>query len=147
LNGTLTDAEGNLVPNEAVPDSRPGGAYFTDTVNFERDAAPFDVMDLDNNFLASFFPGLFPGIPSATAHADNFATEVITYLELPAGETKFGISVGTDRTDVNNDDSFQVFTGENPRDYFSTKVAEFQRSAPPFVSNTHGETQFTLDAP
>src|SRR5690606_10225581 len=37
LNGTLTDAEGNLVPNEAVPDSRPGGAYFTDTVNFERD--------------------------------------------------------------------------------------------------------------
>jgi hypothetical protein len=146
LNGTLTDETGALVPNQATPGPN-AGLYFSDTVNFERDAAPFDIVDVSNTPLWSVVPEGFPGIPGEGGHADNFAVEVLGYLELPAGGTTFGISVGTDRTDVNNDDSFQVFAGENPRDFFAPKVAEFQRSAPPFAGSTHSETQFTLNAP
>src|SRR5688572_26743556 len=117
LNGTLTDETGALVPNQANPGPNAGGAYFTDTVNFERDAAPFDVVDVSNTVLWSVTPEFFPGIPGTGGHTDNFTTEVLGFLELPAGETTFGVSVGTDRTDVNNDDSFQVLTGDNPRDF------------------------------
>jgi hypothetical protein len=146
LNGTLTDATGALVPNEATPGPN-AGAYFTDTINFEKDAAPFDIIDLSNNVLWSVVPEAFPGIPGTGGHTDNFVTEVISYLELPAGETTFAISVGTDRTDVNNDDSFLVTAGANPRSFFSPEVATFQRSAPPFSANTHAESQFTVNAP
>jgi hypothetical protein len=146
LNGTLTDETGALVPNEAMPGPN-AGAYFTDTINFEKDATPFDIVDLSNNVLWSVTPEAFPGIPGEGLHTDNFATEVIGYLELPAGETTFAISVGTDRTDVNNDDSFLVTAGANPRSFFSPEVATFQRSAPPFTANTHAESQFTVNAP
>ena len=146
LNGTLTDASGALVPNEAVPGPN-AGAYFTDTINFEKDATAFDIVDLSNTILWSVTPEAFPGIPGEGFHTDNFVTEVISYLELPAGETTFAISVGTDRTDVNNDDSFLVTAGTNPRSFFSPEVATFQRSAPPFSANTHAESQFTVNAP
>lgn len=147
LNGTLVDEAGVPVPNQAVPGTNPGGVYFTDTVNFEKDAAEFQIVDISNTELTTIVPELFPGIPGEGGHTDNFTTEVIAYLELPAGETTFGISVGTDRTDVNNDDSFLVFAGDNPRSAFASRVAEFSRSAPPFVANTHAESQFTVNAP
>ncbi|MGZ8940744.1 MAG: hypothetical protein ACXW32_16195, partial [Limisphaerales bacterium] len=146
LNGTLTDASGALVPNEATPGPN-SGAYFNETINFEKDGAPFDVVDVLNTPLWSVTPELFPGIPGGGGHTDNFALEAIGFLELPAGETTFAISVGTDRTDVNNDDSAIVYAGSNPRSYFSPQVATFQRSAPPFSANTHAESQFTVNAP
>ncbi len=147
LDGTLTDTNGVAVANQAVPGTAPGGAYFVDTVNFEKDANPIDIIDIDSNVLVSFTPSLFPGIPGTDGHTDNFAEEVTGYLDLPAGDTTFGVSVGTDRTDVNNDDALAVFTAANPRDYFGSKVADFQRSAPAFTSDTHAESQFTLSAP
>ena len=55
------------------------------------------------------------------------------------------MSVGTDRTDVNDDDSYQVFVGTNPRSFFNLKVGEFERFAPPFSSNTHNENSFDVD--
>src|SRR5688500_1758488 len=46
LNGTLVDETGAPVPNQAIPGPNAGGVYFADMINFERDAAPFDVVDV-----------------------------------------------------------------------------------------------------
>lgn len=47
------------------------------------------------------------GIPGITGHADNFAAEILTYLELAPGYYKFG---------VNSDDGFQLKAGLPVRD-------------------------------
>jgi len=147
LNGTLTDGSGAAVPNEATPGPNSDGSYFQDTINFERDGLPIDVMDPSANILASFTPGLFPGVPGSGGHTLNFATEVVGFVELPAGTYTFGISVGADRTDANNDDGYQVFVGANPRDYFNASVAAYERIAQGFVVDQHIENQFTVQAP
>ncbi|HKS38790.1 MAG TPA: hypothetical protein VJW76_16465 [Verrucomicrobiae bacterium] len=147
LNGTLLNTSGGTITNEAGAGPNPGGSYYVDTINFEKDAAPFDATDPDGNVVASFSPSLFPGIPGTGLHTDNFAVEVVAYVELTAGIHTFGVNVGTDRTDVNNDDSYQVFCGVNARDFFAARVGEFERFAPPFVANTHNENLFSVDAP
>jgi hypothetical protein len=147
LNGTLRTASGALVPNEATPGKNADGSYNVDVINFEKDGSPIDVLDADGNVPVSFAPELFPGIPGAGGHTTRFAVEVIGFLELAAGNHTFGVSVGTDRTDVNNDDSYQVFVAANPRDFFAVKVGEFERFAPPFRADTHTESQFTISVP
>jgi hypothetical protein len=147
LNGTLTDTNGVAVPNQAA--SPPAGtAYAKDTINFEREAVQVDVVNPDDEFtpLASFFPELFPGIPGSGEHTDNFATEVVAFLELAPGTYTFGVNAGADRTDVNNDDGFQVLTATNPRNYFATKLGEFERgpSVKPFSGNQRNESTFTV---
>ena len=66
----------------------------------------------------NFTPDLqMPGIPGTTGSTDNIAAEVLTWLELPAGEITMG---------VNSDDGFRVLIGgANPVDKFGTKVGEF----------------------
>jgi hypothetical protein len=147
LNGTLVDATGAAVPNEATPGSNADGSYNVELINFEREALPFDVVDVAGTPLWSFTPELFPGVPGAGGHTTKFAVEVVAFLDLPAGETTFGVSVGTDRTDVNDDDAYLASVGEVPRDFFATKVGEFERNAPPFTANTHNEDQWTVVAP
>ena len=147
LNGTLTDADGVLVANEANPGPGTGGAYAMDTVNYELNATVFDTTDMDGNVLVSFTPELFPGIPGSGGHLNSFAVEVVGFLELPQGQTTFGISVGADRTDVNDDDGYQLLVGRNPRDLFATKVAEYERLARGFTSDQHIENRITVDAP
>ena len=97
--------------------------------------------------LWSFVPEAFPGIPGSAGHTTKFAVEAVAFLELPAGPTTFGVSVGTDRTDVNDDDSYVVTVGVPPQDFFGTRVGEFERNVPPFVANTHNENQWTVVAP
>ena len=149
LNGTLVDSAGVAVPNEALPGSltSPAGANLVDTVNFELDGSPVDVTDIEGNLITSFAPSVFPGIPGNGSHTDNFAVEVVGFLKLPAGVTTFGVSVGADRTDVNNDDSYSVFVGTNPRDFFATKVGEFERNSRAFQSKQRNENQFAVNAP
>jgi hypothetical protein len=65
-------------------------------------------------------------------------------VELPLGATTFGVSVSTDRTDVNDDDGYEVYVGANPRDFLAQRVAQFERQAPAFQAGTHGENQWTL---
>ncbi|MCL4178544.1 MAG: hypothetical protein KJ072_12485 [Verrucomicrobia bacterium] len=148
LNGTLTDSEGVLIPNEAIAGPNPGGSYFVNEVNFEKDGVElFEVTDQDGIVLAEFLGDPFPGIPGTGGHTDHFAVEVVAYLELSAGEHTLGVSASADRTDVNDDDGYQVFVGANPRDLFATRVAEYQRIAQPFVSNQHIENRWTVQAP
>ena len=147
LNGTLKDAAGTVIPNDAVPGPDAGGRTFADVINFELEGIGFDMYDPDGFFIASFSPFLFPGIPGSGGSTAGFAVEVVGWVELPVGETTFGVAVGTDRTDVNNDDSYVVTVGANPRDFFGLKVGEFERFAPPFTSNTKNENQWTVVAP
>ncbi len=145
LNGTLVDAAGNPVSNDAVAGPETGGFYHVDAVNFERDANPFDLTDLDGNYLASFAPTYFPGIPGNGGGTDLFAVEVVGWVNLPVGETTFGVTVSTDRTDVNDDDAYVVTVGANPRDFFGTKIGEFERFAPPFKADSKNENQWKVN--
>jgi hypothetical protein len=153
INGTLTDTNGVLVPNEAIAGSltRPVGAYSVDTINFVNDpdgtGNTVDVTDIDGNLLTSFPPAPFPGIPGTAGGYNNFAVEVVGFLKLPAGVTVFGTSVSADRTDVNDDDSYAVYVGANPRDFFATKVGEYERNSRPFQSNQRNENQWAVNAP
>ena len=148
LNGTLRDNSGAAVPDESIPGPNADGSYRVDTINFEKDgASPMDLTDDTGAVFASFNPSLFAGIPGQTGHADNFAVEVIGFLELSAGSHLLGISVSSDRTDVNDDDTYQLFVGANPRDFFNMKVAEYQRAGAVFGANQHIENQFTVEAP
>ena len=147
LNGTLKDATGTLIPNDAILGPQAGGTYFVDTINFEKDGTAFDLTDADNNFLTTFSPNLFPGIPGNGGGTDAFAVEVVGFVELPAGLTTFGVTVGTDRTDVNDDDSYQVTVGANPRSFFGLKVGDFERFAPPFKGDSKNENVWTVNAP
>ncbi len=148
LNGTLTDSEGAPVPNEAYPGDNDDESYTLNVLDLERDAMPFEVVDASNEYIWAFWaPNYFPGIPGTGGHTTLFALEAVAFLELPAGPTTFGVSVATDRTDMNDDDSYQVFVGAVPRDFFALKVGEFQRNAPPFVGETHNENRWTVIAP
>lgn len=145
LNGTLTDTNGLVVPNQALPPDA-GLVWAKDGINFERESAQVDVADADGNVVASFLPEFFPGIPGTGAHTDNFVVEAVTFLELASGTYTFGVNVSADRTDVNNDDGFQVSTALNPRDFFATKLGDFERNVAtkPFSSNQRNEAAFTL---
>ena len=148
LNGTLTDATGAAVPNEAVAGTNPDGSSTVDTINFELDGNPFDQLDENNNWLATFYPTAFPGIPGQNGSLANFAVEAIGYIELPAGVTTFAVNVGADRTDVNDDDGYQVSVGTNPHDFFGLKVGEYDRGPmQPFAGGQHSESTWSVDAP
>jgi alkylhydroperoxidase/carboxymuconolactone decarboxylase family protein YurZ len=145
LNGTLVDTNGVAVPNQAFPPDS-GSVWAKDGINYEREAAQVDVSDVDGNVIASFLPEFFPGIPGSGGHTDNFVVEAVTFLELAPGTYTFGVNAGADRTDVNNDDGFQVLTALNPRDFFATKLGEFERNVAtkPFSGNQRNESTFTL---
>ncbi len=144
LHGTLTDEAGTPIPNEATPGPEPGGVYYVDTVNFERDGLPYDIITANNEYIWTFIASTFPGIPGAGFHTDKFAVEVVAYLDLPAGPTTFAISVGSDRTDVNDDDGYEVYVGSNPRDFLATRVASYERQVPGFNNGVPGENQWTV---
>ena len=147
INGTLTDAAGVAIPNEAAAGPDAGGAFTVDTVNFERESLEVSISDLDANVLATFPSQFFPGIPGSGGHTEKFAVEVVAFLELTAGNHTFAISTTAERTDINDDDAYQVFVARNPRDFFGLKVAEYERIAPGFQNGWRNENQFTVNAP
>jgi len=147
INGTLADSAGKLIPNVAFGGPEAGGAYAVDTINFEKEGNQIDLIDLEQNTLGSFTSQVFPGIPGSDGTTDKFAVEVVGFLDLKAGEQTFGVSVTAERTDINDDDGFQVLVARNPRDFFGQKVAEYQRVAPGFQNNWRNENQFTVNAP
>ena len=148
LDGTLTDASNNATTNVAEPGPEAGGAYFRETVSFERDAAFVEVLDENQATVAAFAADFFPGIPGMEGEFTGFATEAIGLVELPAGLTMLGISASAERTDVNDDDGYAVFVGANPRDFSAIKILEFTRgSAQPFAGNQHIENQVLVNAP
>jgi len=146
INRTLTNEAGTLIPDVSFAGPE-GGAYAVDTVNFEKEASDVEIIDLESNPLAFFASQVFPGTPGSEGTTDKFAVEVTGFLELPAGATTFGISTTAERTDVNDDDGYQVFFATNPRDFFGLKVGEYERIAPGFQSGWRNENQVTVVAP
>ena len=144
LNGTLTSG-GDIVTNEAEKGTNLDGSFDVDVINFERDANP-EVSDQTG------YPDdtEFPGIPGTGGHTTLFATEVMTFLELSAGEHTFGAQVFVGRVDTSpsDDNGFQVFTGTNPRDFFATELATFVRPADaPAFGITPWDFELKITAP
>jgi hypothetical protein len=107
LAGTLIDfATGQPFANEADLTLAGADGYFVDedVINYD------EAQTGRGNFI---FDELIPGIPGTTAHADNFAAEILTYLELAPGYYKFG---------VNSDDGFQLKVGLPVRDPMESLV-------------------------
>lgn len=141
LAGTLIDpATGQPYPNEAIPGSNPDGSYSEpEYINY--DEVPMDRGNFNATATPSFPDEGVPGIPGSLGMTDNYATEVITYLELAAGMHTFG---------VNSDDGFVLYTGADSRDIFATPVGRFDggRGAADtifsFVAETNGIYSFRL---
>ena len=133
LNGTLEHDDGKAVEDEAAKGPNADGSFDVDLINFEKDANP-EMSNLTN------FPDdtEFPGIPGSGGHTSLFATEIVTFLELSAGEHTLNAQLFVGRVDatISNDNGFRVFTGTNPRDFFATELATFVRpaDAPAFSS-------------
>lgn len=154
LNGTLK-VGGAVVANEAKPGDNDDGTFSVATINFEQEALVEDVNgdpEEGGGPITNFNPNaLFPGIPGTEGHTTNFTTEIVTFLELTAGEHTFGGQVWIDRTDAPggvNDDNFAVYSGTNPSDFLATKLGEYVRSAdaPQFAAIPDDYT-FTFTAP
>ena len=142
LNGTLSDAEGAILPDVSEPGPQPGGVTFTDFVDFAEE---------EFNSSGQFFEDrLFPGL-ALGGLKNNFATEVVAYVELPAGPIRMGVTAGFARTDEVNDDGWKLFCGPNPRSFFATEIAEFERDAPGFPNGTQlaagNRNEFTINVP
>jgi hypothetical protein len=138
LNGTLTDTGGVLVANASFPGPNPDGSYDVDLVNFHLDASSYALFQ-DDSF--------FPGVPGMDGGLDNFATEVVTYLELPAGVHQVGVTVNTDRTDIGTDDGYTIFSGRDARDFQALVVGSFFRGSVPGFSSAFTTNEFSLVAP
>ncbi len=134
LNGTLRNLEGALVQDESIPGPN-SGSYAVDVINFATDQE-----------VGSFTGDApFPGIPGQNGHATQFTTEFLGFLQLDAGTYKFGVTVNASRVDVNDDDNFAFYIGQNPRDVFSQTLGSYVRAtAPAFEENSQNQNEFTF---
>ena len=107
-----------MIPNEAIPGTLPDGSHTNLAVSFDIGASPVLGMAAD----------FFPGIPGVSNHLQNFVVEAVAFVELTAGTHTFGMAVSADRTDVNDDDGYVVFSGVNPRSVFATQVGLYERT-------------------
>ncbi len=143
LNGTLVSAEGGTVENIAAAGPLAEGFYEVEVVDFTTE--PFITF---GQFFEhdQIWPGLEEGGP-----AGLFAVELVTYLNLPAGTIKMGISAGFARTDEIDDDGWRLFCGPQARSFFAPLVAEYARTALPFPNetelNTGNANEFTITVP
>ncbi len=111
LDGTLIDPlSGQPYLNEAISSQdNPDGSFNVSKINWSVEAGGIE----RGSFQAPTYPDEpFPG----TTHANNFAAEILTYLELQPGRYYMG---------VNSDDGFAVFAGENARDMFAPVLGRF----------------------
>lgn len=98
---------GEFGPNTVPPGPLTGGLYSNPWVNFNLEPFSF----VDTQWVPfSQVPIVFPGIDEQSTATNNFSMELITYIELPAGETTLVIGSG---------DSFRVTigVGDNPFDF------------------------------
>ncbi|MES2707568.1 MAG: hypothetical protein V4726_13305 [Verrucomicrobiota bacterium] len=141
--GTLKDAEGTAVENIAVEGLETGGVTYLEKLDLTGDLASFTGYFQDADVL---FPGL-----QEFGQSTLFASEAVTYLKLPAGTIRLGVSSGVARTDALDDDGWRLFVGENPRSFFAAQIAETSRNVGGFPSetqlNTGNQTEFTLTVP
>lgn len=96
LNGTLRDAEGATVENLVEPGPLPGGFYEAEVPDFTTEPFVAYGQFPDNDL---FWPGLMEGGPTGL-----FTAEIVTFLDLPVGTIRMGVTSGFARTDELDDD-------------------------------------------
>jgi hypothetical protein len=104
LAGLFTDASGAVLPNQADLTGALNGFLTAPIVNFDQNAGDVGAGENFNTTKPEADPRpneAFPGI--APANSSNFATEILTFLDLPAGCHTLG---------VNSDDGFLVTLGQ-----------------------------------
>jgi hypothetical protein len=152
LDGTLLNAAGVAYTNEA---NLSGSGFQTnDTFFIDQYEGSSGVIAFSTagaiNVLPTFSTLPFPGIPgfdtNGNANLNNFADDTLAYLPLNAGTYTFGVAVGASRVDVPPDNGFELVCGANPRDFFSTVIGSYQRTAANFTVGGNTNT-FTFVAP
>jgi hypothetical protein len=111
----FTDASGTTFPNQADLTGAVNGFLTSTLINFDQNAGDIGGGDNFNSLEPSEADPrpneAFPGI--APANSSNFATEILTFLDLPAGCHTLG---------VNSDDGFLVTLGHSK---YGVKLGEF----------------------
>ena len=149
LDGTLLETNGVPFVNEAdLSAFNPDGSLYLDAYEGGSGTATFDYQGAGFYRLPNMTTFSFPGIPGTNSSTDNFADEVVTYLQLNAGSYVFGVNVGIGRVDdpPGADDGYTLFCGANPRDLFSTVVGQFVRTGSNF-NDRQNTNEFTFVAP
>ncbi len=121
-NGYFDRAIGGNALNVALPEGQE--TVIAGVLNWDQDAAQ------QGNFGGE---SLIPGIPGTTNSTDNIVGEVYTWLQLPAGVTRFG---------VNSDDGFTLSVGASPLDFFGKVTAGVFNGG-----RGASDTQFEIAAP
>lgn len=155
LDGTLIDpATGHPFTNEANLTGTgfvSNDVFYVDqyegnggTISFTTSSAGINV---EPNFNVFPFPGI-PGLSDTNGapNNDNFADDVLAYIPLSAGTYTFGVAAGESRVDVPPDNGYELRCGPNPRDFFSTVVGQYSRTAANFTTGANTNT-FTFVAP
>ncbi len=106
LDNTLDRAERQLAPNSTLPAMMVTNAW-AEVVNFNKYAG------IDAGVIPGDLP--IPGVePDLTGQPNDFAVEIVTWLELPAGVHRFG---------VNTDDGYKIAVGIPPIPPSATPLA------------------------
>lgn len=121
IRGSLVDPfSGDIFTNEATESD----AVVEGVINFVESTSDDEQPEKGNFTGVDSGEALFPGIPGSGGHDNQYAVEVVTYLELPVGLYAIG---------VNSQDGFQLATGADARDVFDVQVlgqAEGTRAVP-----------------
>jgi hypothetical protein len=118
---TLIDPfSGSVFDNEASPTT-----FTVDgVINFVESLDDAEQPDRGSFTQPDFEDVVFPGIPGSGGHDNQYAVELVTYLELEKGLFALG---------VNSQDGFQLAVGADARDVFDVRVlgqAEGTRAVP-----------------
>jgi hypothetical protein len=124
LENNLQRAEDQLAPNSPYP-----AVIDTNTtaqvVNFSQDAPPANSVPYFDNDIS--VPGLYDETGASLGNGtDDFAMEVLAYLDLPAGVYRFG---------ARTDDGYKISSGASLRDL----------GAPPLAGHSGGPADETFD--
>jgi len=121
LSGQLLDATGNPLPNLADPSAKGVASAVAAPANPANAPLVFEiptVINLDavgGSSSGAFVPDdQMPGVPATDGFSDGLATEVLAYLDLPAGLTTMVVA---------SDDGFRASVGKPAQDVLTSLVA------------------------
>lgn len=121
VRGTLVDPfSGTAFANEATTDA----FEVEGVINFVESLDAAEQPERGNFTEPDQADALFPGIPGSEGHDNQYAVELVTYLELPEGLYALG---------VNSQDGFELVAGRDARDVFDVRIlgqAEGTRAVP-----------------
>lgn len=116
VDGYIDPATGQPYPNVADLTGAVNGLFDVPTlINWNQDA-PAGIGNFSAESTPAYEDEPIPGIPGTTGINDNIVAEILSYLELPAGQVQLG---------VNSDDGFKVSFGSNPKDAFAPTAGSF----------------------